>query len=547
MHHGRRVCVLVPKNDSDVIRALSLVWLPAARAEDAEESDEERDNVIDGSSGEGEWVILAGCNDGSVQEWSVSSLSLSHAEYCSSISVSAGTSSDDERKPRRVFQLECSTSDGKDDVNIESLEVLHLASPESSDEHVSEILANAKGGSLLFALVKGKSGESVKEPDTWLARCLIPSSRDKTNKEILSVHLNLIASIKVVDGKMSKEQMFRSQTRHVCMREGDHIFGFLAAYRPSESMASAGMSLDIAEGSNVSRKAGDVFVVMCSSFGMIVYHESANSNNSAPLDDDEYLSLVHFSSHTKQHVAHISPDTRLFSSVAISPDVKDIVLGRSDGRIDLLDDVFDCVMDYLVTFKGKMSEREGGDVSETIEELQHPHVSIIRRSVHWHSHPVMAVAFLSASGSRAFPSSMAKSLVSGGEESVLATWQLDRNFHRPTHFLARVSQGAIIHATCCPQSGKIVTSCADNSIRCHSGSNYDEFWVEQGLASMPLHQDDQPKGSIIMMKDPITNLPMLSNLPGAPGMIHWFDPSSKSVVGVLEVQILFNTCIIACC
>ena len=182
-------------------------------------------------------------------------------------------------------------------------------------------------------------------------------------------------------------------------------------------------------------------------------------------------------------------------------------------------------------------------MSEIIEELQHPHVSIIRRSVHWHSHPVMAVAFLSASGSRAFSSPMAKSLVSGGEESVLATWQLDRNFHRPTHFLARVSQGAIIHATCCPQSGKIVTSCADNSIRCHSGSNYDEFWVEQGLASMPLHQEDEPKGSIIMMKDPITNLPMLSNLPGAPGMIHWFDPSSQSVVGVLEVQILFYTCL----
>ena len=39
-----------------------------------------------------------------------------------------------------------------------------------------------------------------------------------------------------------------------------------------------------------------------------------------------------------------------------------------------------------------------------------------------------------------------------------------------------------------------------------------------------------------MVRDPITNYPMLTNLPGAPGMVHWYDPTSASVVGTLEVR-----------
>lgn len=525
MHHGRRVCVLVPENENDVIRSLTLVWLPAAKTDD-DESDSDHNN-IDVNSSAGEWVIVAGCQDGSLQEWAVSSLSLSHSAYCSSISM-AETRSVNGRKPRRSFHLTCSH---ENEGLIKELEVLHLASPESCDDQISNMLADARGGALLFALVKGNDGE---ETATWLTKCLIPAYANITKRETDSINMSPITSLKFVDTKTSKDNLFKLQTRHVCLKEGDEVFGFLAAYRPNEDSMSTGDSFDIMGGSS-SKNSGDVFIVLCSSYGFVVYHEKANA--SLDEDDEEYLSLVHFTGSTKQHVAHISADSHQFSSVAISPDAKDIVLGRSNGQINLLDDVFDSVVNYLATFKNKMLENEEGNVSEVIEALQHPHSSIVRRTVHWHSHPVVAVSFLAASGSRrAFSPSMTKSLISGGEESVLATWQLERNFHRPTHFLARLSQGAIIHATCCHQSGKIVISCADNSIHCHNAANYDELWVEQGLASMPLHKEDTPNGSIIMMKDPITNIPMFSNLPGAPGMIHWLDPVSNSVVGVLEVR-----------
>lgn len=440
MQNGRRVCVLVPENEGDVLRALSLVWLP---------TDSSADGGADVKIGSlGEWVILAGCENGSIQEWEVSSLYLS--SNCG-------------RKPRRTFQLECSSGEGKDTVKLTNLEVLHLASPESYDEQVSQVLSDTRGGSLLFALVKGNAEESDAVSSTWLTRCLIPSYRSETKE---AVHASMITSQKFVDSNMSKEELFKLQTRHVCLKEGDSVFGFLAAYRPNMSLMNAGRSYDIM-GGNESKCAGDIFVVMCSSFGLIVYHENANSDPDTLGDSDNVcLPLIHFTGTTKQHVAHISSDSHLFSSVAISPDVKDIVLGRSNGQINLLDDVFDSITNYIVTLKNKMLENKEDDVPRVMETLQHPHVSSVRRTVHWHSHPVVAVSFLAASGSRAFSSSMTKSLISGGEESVLATWQLDRNFHRPTHFLARVSKGAIIHVTCCHQSGKIVISCSDNLMRC---------------------------------------------------------------------------------
>lgn len=516
MQHGRRVCFLTPDKEGDVIRSLSLVWLPAAKPDD----DDESDTAVEQDTASGaEWVILAGCEDGSIQEWTISSLSQ--------------TSPDAGRKPRRIFQLECLLQDGKKSSKLVNLEVLHLASPESSDEQVSKLLADARDGALLFALVKGYVSKSDGDEAAWLTRCIIPSYRNVTKTEDAAISASPITSVKFVGTDTSKDDLFKLQTRHVCLKEGDDIFGCLAAYRPSESAVGA-------SGYNMgnARDSGDVFVVLCSSYGLIVYHEKAD--RSLDDDDEEYLSLVHFTGTTKQHIAHISSDTNLFTSVAISPDAKDIVLGRSNGQINLLDDIFDSVMNYLVTFKKKMLENEEGDVSGVMETLQHPHTSIVRRTVHWHSHPVVTVSFLAASGSRSFSSSINKSLISGGEESVLATWQLDRNFHRPTHFLARVSQGAIMHAACCPQSDVIVISCADNSIRCHNATNYDELWMEQGLASMPMHKEDEPNDSIIMMKDPITNLPMLSNLPGSPGMIHWLDPVSNSVVGVLEVSELYS-------
>ncbi|KAL3789893.1 hypothetical protein HJC23_010578 [Cyclotella cryptica] len=532
MHHGRRVCVLVPEQEDVVIHAVSLVWLPRAAASNADDSEIEEDSVDEPMESSGEWVILAGCNDGSIQEWAVPSLLLSHSEYCLSLSM-AETSIESGRKPRRIFQLDCFPGESDEDAKLTNLTILHLASPESRNEEVSNLMTKSRGGSLFFALVRGTTTETNEVSASWLVRCHIPQFA-RTRKETSSLRACFIVSVKTVPTTISNEKLFKLQSRHICVKQGDCVFGVLAAYRPSESAINAGTGG--VESINANLNTGDVFVVICASDVVCVYHESAHSDTDAHfLDgvDEEFIPLVHF--------APTKSDSSTVSSVSISPDVKDLVLGRSSGRIDLLDNLFDNIIEYLVKLKRKRLEKEKGDSSWSMEAVQHPQTSTVWRTLHWHTHPVAAVAFLTSSANRAYSSGSTKSLISGGEESVLATWQLDRNFHRPSHFLARVSQGGIIHTACCEHSGKIIISCADNSIHCYSGSNYDRQWVEQGLASIPLHEEDassvnrgKPNGPIIMLKDPITNLLMLSNLPGAPGMIHWFDPNSASVVGVLE-------------
>mmetsp|Transcript_27419 Transcript_27419/g.55055 ORF Transcript_27419/g.55055 Transcript_27419/m.55055 type:complete len:154 (+) Transcript_27419:206-667(+) len=69
-HHGKRVCTLVPKGDES-IHAVTLVWLPV-RGEEADTVDDEENDDEEDS---GEWVVVAGCSDGTLQEWSITKVS----------------------------------------------------------------------------------------------------------------------------------------------------------------------------------------------------------------------------------------------------------------------------------------------------------------------------------------------------------------------------------------------------------------------------------------------------------------------------------------
>ena len=70
----------------------------------------------------------------------------------------------------------------------------------------------------------------------------------------------------------------------------------------------------------------------------------------------------------------------------------------------------------------------------------------------------------------------------------------------------------------CQYSGKVIVFYLVDLVQYDNESNYDCDWAEQGLASMALHEDDENqqdglrKGPVIMVKDPITNYPMLTNL-----------------------------------
>jgi len=538
-HHGKRVCDLIPESDDtngDIIRAVALTWLPCHQAKEHgesetddnndDDSDEESSSDADGDDGDdGEWIILAACNNGIVQEWSIAEL--------------AGTSKSSHHGggvgPRRSFQLTCST--------MKDLDLLHLTAA-SNEEDTCKLLSS--NGAILYGLAKGKDNDSS-ETATWLVKCEIPpfaSSKDEEDqhlKEVAPLAVKQLVLVKNVPSSKFDGEV--SQNNCVCLKKKDVIFGIMAAYRPSLDNKRMDYVLDNDDSDNTVSK-GDIFVVMCSSYGLVIFRDSPqitqvdNDDSNAPQH-----ALVHFTECMKSS-QYYTKDQMSFSSMAISPGTKDLALGRANGHIDVLDNLFDNVANYFELLGKKKSL---GQENSSFQE-QHPEEVTVQRTVHWHAHPVRALTFFTAqsrqhsrgtSGASVNP----MSLLSGGEESVLVTWQLNRNFYKPSNFVARVGQGGIVHMLCCQYSSKVIVFCSDNSVQCFNGSNYEREWAEQGLASMVLHeeedkqQQDGPmsRGPIIMMKDPITNYPMLTNLPGAPGMVHWYNPKSASVVGTLEV------------
>ena len=203
-----------------------------------------------------------------------------------------------------------------------------------------------------------------------------------------------------------------------------------------------------------------------------------------------------------------------FSAAAISPGTKDLALGRANGHIEVLDDVFENAARYL--------DQVGRNPDTTSEESSalHPEQATVRRTVHWHAHPVRALAFVTTPGgaeSRHF--ARPATLLSGGEESVLVTWELDRHSHKPSHFVARVGRGAIVDILYCPDGGgKAIAFCADSSIQCFHGATHERLWAAQGLAAAaPRGDGGGDARPIVMARDPITRHLVLTNLPGAPG------------------------------
>ena len=623
-HHGKRICHLTPPpsppspsptvSDADAdssaddvvtvtIRAVTLVWLPIIKSKynnDQEEEDEEDDDDVSststtssdkGSREEGEWVILAGCNNGYIYEWPLANLIQEGIEIHGEGQGQA---------PRRAFQLMCTAMD-----EGSCLDLIHLTSPTSTaaqtdgNESTVKYFSSSNGGvAILYGLIKGRHGKNhtssteTKSSSTTelVVRCSIPPYNNNLSKDKDSLSLPEQIQVKVkplvsIKSSPSKDcnHFESSQNKYVCLKKKDEIFGLLAAYRPSSSAAKMNdndpfeyMMTDNPGNTDESKGAkGDVFLVMCASHGLIFYRDSSIGNN---IDDDDDMStrLVHFTKSIKLSSQYYSKEQMSLSAMAISPNVKDLAIGRANGHIEVFDNVFENVDKYFNLLLEKQTKMTATDSASNLQQQQqHPEVVTVRRTMHWHAHPVRALAFLTAYGQHndnissnkdvlSFANPM--TLLSGGDESVLVSWQLDRNYHKPSNFVARVGQGGIVHTLYCPRTSRVIVFCCDNSIQCYNGSNYEREWMEQGLASMALQYDNKqgdkkgsekkkkktyaaddddynhyPKrGPIIMVKDPITKYPMLTNLPGSPGMVHWYNTESASVVGTLEVSLIMT-------
>jgi len=407
-HSGKSITQLtIPSSTSDAttdntsstdtnnvtIRAVTLTWLPIIKDTDNDDTDNDDEMSTSSTSDNntGEWVILAGCNNGMIYEWSVSDPS------------STSYSEKEGGEPRRSFQLTSSSNEK------EGLELIHLTSPANpADEVTSKYLSLGNDGkAVLYGLVVIKG-----ENRTELMKCEISpyNNKDTTTKQ--DIELQTLSTVITSSSKLYNEQVI--QNKHICLKKKDEIFGLLAVYRPT---SSNGMNNNndleyMLDNTTDTKLSGDVFVVMCSSNGIIIYRDY-DSNNENDNNDDLSTKLVHFTKLVK--LPHYTKEQLYLSSISISPNVKDIVIGRINGHIDLLDNVFENVINYLNNHHKK-------------EVVEHPELITVRRTMHWHAHPVRSLAFVTAQG-RQFNNKSTTgdfanpmSLLSGGEESVLVTW-----------------------------------------------------------------------------------------------------------------------------
>lgn len=526
---GRRICELAPGGgEGTTIRAVALARVPRSgradelgEGEDENDDDDEEGSRVDGDDDAGgEWAIVAACSDGVLREWSLADLRPDPP--LDSPRRSDGDGNDDDNRPRRSIRP---SRGGMSEVGV-----IHMASCASSAEGDGGGVGGM--GAVLYALCDGEKEGSSKR-SAWLAKFEIPpfapsSARGDRGDDPIPLHMTPLASVKRVKSKRLTEEV--AQGEHICLSKKDDIFSLLAAPSPGPGpkRGRGDRGIDYYDGGNDASAGGvDVFVVMVSSRGPIFYRDSVVilGDEGTAGDAPPPGGMVHFLELTRP-TQYQGEEELSFVSAAMSPDVRDLALGRADGRIEVLDGVFDNIASYLdLPRDGEAAGEEGGEGGAAA--ARHPETVTVRRTVHWHAHPVRALAF--------FQSDPA-SLLSGGEESVLVTWQLERNAHRPSDFISRVGQGGIVHVLCCRVSNRVFVFCIDNSVQCFDAANSEREWCERGLASMALHEEEERGvGRVLMVTDPITGLPMLANLPGAPGTVHWYDPKSASVVGTLEV------------
>jgi hypothetical protein len=272
--------------------------------------------------------------------------------------------------------------------------------------------------------------------------------------------------------------------------------------------------------------ADDIVSLQSKPFALACTHAIANDGKR-----DDFICICHrkgliiYSNEAGDFVC--VPKTQNMASIcafAMSPNGKDLALGYTNGKIDILVSILSQTAVYLKKKKD--------------ENVKHPSETLVSRTIHWHALPVKTLSYIGQPGSRATPS-----LLSGGEEAVLVTWSIDRGLNRPTHTLPRITKGCISHIATSIYSDSldIVIRSMDDSLQLIQGYNHAVRWKVQGLGCSLNECVESVKSSslytnpVALHIDPRTQTPILTSMQGAPGLAHWFDPKTGHVVGELEI------------
>jgi NET1-associated nuclear protein 1 (U3 small nucleolar RNA-associated protein 17) len=501
---GRRVASLIPLMEDEkmmeksIIESACLATFPSSppdandvadalrklKDDNDDTSDDEPDNQEDGDC----HVLFVGCRDGTVREFDLSVLA-HQLRGASSSSCGLYDIPGPCHRPRRVFSL-----------SDKSRPVKHLTS-------LSNI--SVDNGVLLYALCETKSSaaDGSSKPskvNSYLHRIVLAPYDRKSHGDCKTIPLtnkgdppyeNTLERLKCLVG-YDKEGVYHNNTP----------FRLLSVSRKASKTFS-----ELAGGVD----DRDVFVIVARSTTLHVYYEKIKSSKIK----GEMQSIIF----------NISPKNPL-SAVSVAPNGTDIACGYMEGEMRVMSDALPQIVAYfqeMLKYKNKQGPKPDD-----------PAKTVLTRRVHWHAHPVTSLAYHGVSDA------VDPMLYSGGNESVLVTWQLSKGTYRPADVLPRLAKGGIVHICCAgdvseESASGILVYCEDNSLQLFESHNKSLLWKVQGLASFTGDSlgDGNARVQSMIRADSLSgeNTLMLSGLPGAPGCLHWYDTREQRVSSQLEV------------
>lgn len=481
---GRKLAHLIPKRDHEeqhvLIESVCIASLPKKQADvnlalqehmaddvdsDASDDDDDDSEAPVSSMATEEQILLVGCQDGSLREFVLSVLTSTKAPPSNNPDCGIFQLSGPCFRPRRVF----GTRDG--------LTIKHLTAPAD---------LTLMGGTLLFSLSEKPSAEEESAESNLITQCL--------HRIMLPAYDDAIHSSETTIPLTKKQIALKEEIK--CTVGFDKVGDY------NNTSTFRLLSLSRKAGKGFSEQSDrDIFCIVARSNGFQIYHERL------------VLSASGVASTRSPMLTFPAQDGDILSSMAISPNGNDATCGYWQGDIRVMNNIMPLVLDYH-------EQMTRSEINKT-EKPQHPLKTLLVRRVHWHAHPVMALAYHGLSDA------VDPMLYSGGEESVLVLWQLSKGTSGPADVLPRVALGGIVHIVAINPNG-ILMYCEDNSLQLVRAHNRKRIWKVHALAT--------PGDDATVLVDPKSeNNLILTGLEGAPGFLHWFDPREQKVTCKLEV------------
>lgn len=311
-------------------------------------------------------------------------------------------------------------------------------------------------------------------------------------------------------------------------------------YPLSDSAQKYPFDLLAARSNSRSRSSITVLVLVATPSALTVYgdNDPTTDHPSAPttlLSDQRPMTIPKVAFHHPGRRSKQPPHK--LSAAALAPDNDTVALGYWNGEVlvypHLLSHVhlyMGQVEQYWTNRKAQPPQSAEEDQHSRARKPTHPLNGLASQRLHWHAHPVRALAF----------GEDARRLYSGGEESVLVVWELDRADPKSA-VLPRLGLGAIVHVALPRRLGgdassashSLLVHCGDNSLQLLLAHNLARVWKYDGLAATPIESSGRsnvPTNTHLpLWIDCDTATLWLTGLPRAPGRLQGWDAALHRV------------------